>query len=137
MDIELTSEEKEKYDNVYSQITGKYSKDDLELLENDDVAKYILKNLILRYILTGEMPTDFTINYNTHLGMSNEVHYDASIPLQEKPETQVEEVIIETNETNNETNNESNEITDSDNILSSLMLDRTESDELDKPVQNE
>ena len=81
MDVKLTDQEKKKYESIYSQITGKYSKDDLELLENDDVAKHVLKTLIIRYILTGEMPTDFTVNYNTHLGMSNEVHYDATIPL--------------------------------------------------------
>ena len=77
MDIKLTEEEQAKYDKVYSQITGKYCKEDLELLEADDVAKFVLKNLILNYIFTGEMPTNFSVNYNTHLGMSNEVHYDA------------------------------------------------------------
>ena len=61
-------------------------------MENSAIANssiiclFVLKNLILRYILTGEMPTDFSINYNTHLGMSNKVHYNASIPQQEKPE---------------------------------------------------
>ena len=72
----------------------KYSKDDLELLANDDVAKHVLKTLIIRYILTGEMPTDFTVNYNTHLGMSNEVHYDATIPLEEKQADIEPEVIL-------------------------------------------
>ena len=82
MDIKLTEEEQAKYDKVYTQITSKYNKEDLELLENDDVAKFVLKNLIIKYIFTGEMPKDFSINYQTHLGMNNEVHYDASIPLQ-------------------------------------------------------
>ena len=31
MDIKLTEEEQAKYDKVYSQITGKYCKEDLEL----------------------------------------------------------------------------------------------------------
>ena len=118
MDIKLTDEEKTKYDEVYTKITSKYNKEDLELLEGDEVAKYFLKNLIIRYIFTGEMPTDFTINYQTHLGMSNEVHYDASIPLQEKPEIQVEAEVI--------TNEPEVVQLDYDNILSSLEVDKTE-----------
>ena len=115
MDIKLTEEEQAKYDKVYSQITGKYCKEDLELLENDDVAKFVLKNLIVRYVLTGEMPTDFSVNYNTHLGMSNEVHYDASIPLQNPEEV----VLVENVETI------SNEVkVDLDNIISSLEIER-------------
>ena len=47
MDVKLTEEEKKKYESIYSQITGKYSKDDLVLLENDDVAKHVLKTLLL------------------------------------------------------------------------------------------
>jgi hypothetical protein len=128
MDIKLTEEEQAKYDNVYTQITSKYCKEDLELLEADDVAKYILKNLILRYVLTGEMPTNFSVNYQTHLGMSNEVHYDASIPLQNPEEV----VLVENVETI------SNEVkVDLDNIISSLELDRTESDELNQSIQDE
>ena len=127
MDIKLTSEEQAKYDNVYSQITGKYNKEDLELLENDDVAKFVLKNLIIRYVLTGEMPTDFSVNYNTHLGMSNEVHYDASIPLQNPEEV----VLVENVETI------SNEVkVDLDDIISSLTIERTESDELNIAIQD-
>ena len=127
MDIKLTSEEKAKYDNVYSQITGKYNKEDLELLENDDVAKFVLKNLIVRYVLTGQMPTDFSVNYNTHLGMSNEVHYDASIPLQNPEEV----VMVENVETI------SNEVkVDLDDIISSLTIERTESDVNDIPIQD-
>ena len=127
MDIKLTEAEQAKYDNVYSQITGKYNKEDLELLENDDVAKYVLKNLIIRYVLTGEMPTDFSVNYNTHLGMSNEVHYDASIPLQNPEEV----VLVENVETI------SNEVkVDLDNIISSLELERSESDVNDIAIQD-
>ena len=127
MDIKLTEEEQAKYDKVYSQITGKYCKEDLELLENDDVAKYVLKNLIIRYVLTGEMPTDFSVNYNTHLGMSNEVHYDASIPLQNPEEV----VLVENVETI------SNEVkVDLDNIISSLELERSESDVNDIAIQD-
>jgi hypothetical protein len=127
MDIKLTSEEQAKYDNVYSQITGKYNKEDLELLENDDVAKFVLKNLIIRYVLTGEMPTDFSVYYNTHLGMSNEVHYDASIPLQNPEEI----VLVENVETI------SNEVkVDLDDIISSLTIERTESDVNDIPIQD-
>jgi len=127
MDIKLTSDEQAKYDNVYTQITGKYNKEDLELLENDDVAKFVLKNLIVRYVLTGEMPTDFSVNYNTHLGMSNEVHYDASIPLQNPEEV----VLVENVETI------SNEVkVDLDDIISSLEIERTESYVNDIAIQD-
>ena len=127
MDIKLTEAEQAKYDKVYTQITGKYCKEDLELLENDDVAKFVLKNLIIRYVLTGEMPTDFSVNYNTHLGMSNEVHYDASIPLQNPEEV----VLVENVETI------SNEVkVDLDNIISSLELERSESDVNDIAIQD-
>ena len=127
MDIKLTEEEQAKYDKVYTQITGKYCKEDLELLENDDVAKFVLKNLIVRYVLTGQMPTDFSVNYNTHLGMNNEVHYDASIPLQNPEEV----VLVENVETI------SNEVkVDLDDIISSLTIERTESDELNIAIQD-
>jgi len=127
MDVKLTEEEQNKYDSIYSQITGKYNKDDLDLLENDDVAKHVLKTLIIRYILTGEMPTDFTVNYNTHLGMSNEIHYDASIALEPKPADIEPEVIL----------NNPNAVTiDYDNILSSLEIERTKSDELNIAIQD-
>jgi hypothetical protein len=128
MDVKLTDEEKTKYDSIYSQITGKYSKDDLELLENDDIAKHVLKTLIIRYILTGETPTDFTVNYNTHLGMSNEVHYDASIPLEDKPADIEPEVIL----------NNPNAVTiDYDNILSSLNIETTDSNVNNIAIQDE
>ena len=128
MDVKMTDEEKNKYDSIYSQITGKYNKDDLDLLENDDIAKHVLKTLIIRYILTGEMPTDFTVNYNTHLGMSNEVHYDATIPLEEKQADLEPEVIL---------NNPEAITIDYDNILSSLEIERTKSDELNIAIQDE
>jgi hypothetical protein len=128
MDVKLTDQEKNKYESIYSQITGKYSKDDMELLENDDVAKHVLKTLIIRFILTGEMPTDFSVNYNTHLGMSNEVHYDATIPLEEKQADIEPEVIL----------NNPNAVTiDYDKILSSLNIERTESNVNDISIQNE
>ena len=127
MDVKLTEEEQKKYDSIYSQITGKYSKDDMELLDNDDIAKHVLKTLIIRYILTGEMPTDFTISQNTHLGMSNEVHYDATIPLEDKPAEIEPEVIL---------NNPEAITIDYDNILSSLELERTKSDEPDNSIQD-
>ena len=99
----------------------------MELLENDDVAKFVLKNLIIRYVLTGKMPTDFSVNYTTHLGMNNEVHYDASIPLQNPEEV----VLVENVETI------SNEVkVDLDNIISSLEIERTKSDELDNSIQD-
>ena len=63
------------------------------------------------------------------------MHYDASIPLQEKPETQVGDLELITEEQAKENGNEV--YLDYGNILSSLKLDRTESDELDKPIQNE
>ena len=134
MDIKLTEEEQAKYDKVYSQITGKYCKEDLELLENDDVAKFVLKNLIVRYVLTGEMPTDFSINYNTHLGMNNEVHYDASIPLQNPEEVVLVENVVQGT---NEVETISNEVkVDLDDIISSLTIERTESDELNIAIQD-
>ena len=128
MDVKLTEEEQKKYDSIYSQITGKYSKDDLELLENDDIAKHVLKTLIIRYILTGEMPTDFTVNYNTHLGMSNEVHYDATIPLEEKQADIEPEVIL---------NNPEAITIDYDNILSSLNIERNDSNVNNITIQDE
>ena len=134
MDIKLTEEEQAKYDKVYSQITGKYNKEDLELLENDDVAKFVLKNLIVRYVLTGQMPTDFSVNYNTHLGMNNEVHYDASIPLQNPEEVVLVENVVQGT---NEVETISNEVkVDLDDIISSLTIERTESDVNDKPIQD-
>ena len=73
------------------------------------------------------MPTDFSVNYNTHLGMSNEVHYDASIPLQNPEEV----VLVENVETI------SNEVkVDLDNIISSLELERSESDVNDIAIQD-
>ena len=127
MDVRLTDAEKTKYDSIYSQITGKYSKDDMELLENDDIAKHVLKTLIIRYILTGEMPTDFSISQNTHLGMTNEIHYDATIPLEAHPDEIKPEIIL---------NNPEAITIDYDNILSSLEIERTKSDELNIAIQD-
>ena len=128
MDVKLTEEEQKQYDSIYSQITGKYNKDDLDLLENDDIAKHVLKTLIIRYILTGEFPTDFTVNYNTHLGMSNEVHYDASIPLEPKPANIEPEVIL---------NNPEAITIDNDNILSLLNIETTDSNVNNIAIQDE
>jgi hypothetical protein len=127
MDVKLTEEEQKKYDSIYSQITGKYNKDDLDLLENDDVAKHVLKTLIIRYILTGEMPTDFSISQNTHLGMTNEIHYDATIPLEAHPDEIKPEIIL---------NNPEAITIDYDNILSSLEIERTKNDEPDNSIQD-
>ncbi len=127
MDITLTKEEQAKYGDVYTKITSKYCKEDLELLENDDVAKFVLKKLILNYTFTGEMPTNFSVNYNTHLRMSNEVHYNASIPLQNPEET----ILVENVETI------PTEVKlDLDDIISSLEIERTKSDELDIAIQD-
>ena len=52
MDIKLTKEEKEKYDLIYDKITSQYSKEDMALLLEDDIAKNVLKTLIIRYIFT-------------------------------------------------------------------------------------
>ncbi len=100
----------------------------MELLENDDVAKHVFKTLIIRYILTGEMPTDFTVNYNTHLGMSNKVHYDATIPLEEKPADIEPEVIL---------NNPEAITIDYDNILSYLNIETTDSNVNNIAIQDE
>jgi hypothetical protein len=59
--------------------------------------------------------------------MSNEVHYDASIPLQNPEEV----VLVENVETI------SNEVkVDLDNIISSLELERSESDVNDIAIQD-
>ena len=134
MDIKLTEEEKEKYDLIYDKITSQYSKEDMALLLEDDIAKHVLKNLIIRYIFTGEFPSDFRVK-NIQVNGKTEVHYDASIPLQEKPETQVGDLELITEEQAKINGNEV--YLDYGNILSSLKLDRTESDELVKPIQNE
>ena len=128
MDVKLTEEEKTKYESIYSQITGKYSKDDMELLENDDIAKHVLKTLIIRYILTGEMPTDFSISQNTHLGMTNEIHYDATIPLEAHPDEIKPEIIL---------NNPEAITIDYDNILSSLNIERNDSNVNNITIQDE
>lgn len=83
MDLELTPEEQSKYDTIYNQIISKYSKEDLQTLEEDDIAKYFLKNIILKFIFTGEFPSNLNITQNQD-EIDNEVHFDSKIPLQEK-----------------------------------------------------
>ena len=61
--------------------------------------------------------------------------YAALIPSQEKPETQVGDLELITEEQAKINGNEV--YLDYGDILSSLKLDRTESDELVKPIQNE
>ena len=100
----------------------------MELLENDDVAKHVLKTLIIRYILTGEMPTDFSISQNTHLGMTNEIHYDATIPLEAHPDEIKPEIIL---------NNPEAITIDYDNILSSLNIERNDSNVNNITIQDE
>ena len=74
------------------------------------------------------MPTDFTVNYNTHLGMSNEIHYDASIALEPKPADIEPEVIL---------NNPEAITIDYDNILSSLNIERNDSNVNNITIQDE
>ena len=59
MEVKLTEEEKTKYDEVYTKITSQYNAEDLATLEADEVAKYYLKQIILKYIFTGDFPKDF------------------------------------------------------------------------------
>jgi hypothetical protein len=137
MEIKLTSSEKAKYDEVYEKITSQYSKKDMIILEEDDVAKFFLKNMIIRYIFTCEFPKHLGIEKTEFKGRNKdiiEVHYDAKIPLQEKPETQVEDIEVITENQPEASVNTVN--LDYDNILSSLMLERTESDEFDKSIQD-
>lgn len=91
--IELTNEEQLKYDLTYKSIISNYTKKELESLQNDPIAMFYLKNIILKYVFTGELPSGTDIQNNIHLIDSENLneYYDAKIPLQEKPE----EVIIE------------------------------------------
>jgi len=86
IDIKLTDEEKAKYDDIYAKITSNYSKEDMQTLEEDEVAKYFLKNIIIKYIFTGEFPKDFSNTVKASISGQNEYHYDAKIPLQEEKE---------------------------------------------------
>ena len=76
----LSESQQALYDKIYSKITSRYKSADLEKLESSDIAKNILKDHIKKYILTGTLPTNFSVNYNTHSGINNEVFYDTSIP---------------------------------------------------------
>ena len=51
MELKLTEEEQAKYDDTYSKITSQYNAEDLATLEADGVAKYYLKQIILKYVL--------------------------------------------------------------------------------------
>ena len=86
MDITLTSEEQAKYDDVYQKIISSYTKEDLKKLEDDETAKYFLKNIIIRYIFTGDFPDITKMNKIEINDDDNEYHYDAKIPPQNKPD---------------------------------------------------
>lgn len=117
MDIKLTSEEQAKYDDVYQKIISTYTKDDLKSLEDDETAKYFLKNIIIRYIFTGDFP-DITKGIDKiEINDNDEYHYDAKIPLQDKPDD-LEVKILQSSEVK----------LDYDELLSSLEIERTKSD---------
>lgn len=121
MDIKLTTEEQAKYDDVYQKIISTYTKDDLKSLEEDETAKYFLKNIIIRYIFTGDFP-DITKMNKIEINNDNEYHYDAKIPLQDKPNDLEVEIISAEDKTI------SNIVKlDYDELLSSLKIERTES----------
>ena len=118
MNVELSEKEKEKYDETYTKITKNYSKRELQSLEEDDIAKYYLHTLILNYVLNGKFPSVWDLNHNIHKNIEiknkaeiEEIHYDAKIPLEEKPV----EIEVETITSENEA------------IISSLNIERTES----------
>ncbi len=123
MEVKLTKEEQAKYDEVYTKITSQYNADDLATLEEDNIAKYYLKQIILKYVFTGEFPKDFKTQAVKNTPLQEEHHYDAKIPLE-----QGKEPLIQID----------NEVkADNDDIISSLTLDRTESNVNDKPIQDE
>jgi hypothetical protein len=123
MEVKLTEEEKAKYDEVYTKITSQYNAEDLATLEGDNIAQFYLKQIILKYIFTGEFPKDFKTQPLKNVKVEEEHHYDAKIPLEEGKEPLIK---IE------------NEVkANNDDIISSLTLDRTESYVDDKPIQNE
>jgi len=99
IEIKLTDEEKAKYDDIYAKITSNYSKEDMQTLEEDEVAKYFLKNIIIKYIFTGEFPKDFSNTAKASINGQNEYHYDAKIPLQEEKEELIKDVEIISNNT--------------------------------------
>ena len=124
MEVKLTEEEKAKYDETYSKITSQYSADDLATLEGDNIAQFYLKQIILKYIFTGEFPKDFKTQPLKNTLIEEEHHYDAKIPL----EVGKEPLIKIENEVNNEVKAEN------DDIISSLTLEREESDVIDKSI---
>jgi hypothetical protein len=84
--VDLTPEEENKYDEIYKKIIANYTKKEMAILEGDEIAQFYLKNIILKYVLTGEFPTKTDINNNIHLFKDDELieHYDAKIPIPEK-----------------------------------------------------
>ena len=92
--VELTEVEKAKYDLTYKSIIDNYTKKDKEALEDDEIAKFYLHNLVLKYVLTGEFPSNTDITNNIHLLSKEELEerYNATIPLEKKPE---EEIVLE------------------------------------------
>jgi len=120
MEVKLTEEEKAKYDETYSKITSQYSADDLATLEGDNIAQFYLKQIILKYIFTGEFPKDFKTQPLKNVSIEEEHHYDAKIPLEVGKEPLIQ--------VNNEVKAEN------DDIISSLTLEREESDVIDKSI---
>jgi hypothetical protein len=120
MEVKLTEEEKAKYDEVYTKITSQYSADDLATLEGDNIAQFYLKQIILKYIFTGEFPKDFKTQPLKNVSIEEEHHYDAKIPLEVGKEPLIQ--------VNNEVK------TENDDIISSLTLEREESDVIDKSI---
>jgi len=84
MDIKLTEDEKKKYDDTYERITSQYSKQDKQLLEEDEIAKHVLKQMILNYVINGVIPDCSSTSDNTSDNNIIESHYDATIPLGSK-----------------------------------------------------
>ncbi len=129
MELKLSEEEKAKYDDTYAKITSQYNAEDLATLEADGVAKYYLKQIILKYIFTGEFPKDFKTEAQKNVSLQEEVNYDATIPLEVGKEPLINSVETICNSINPNV--------DVNDIISSLSIERTQSDELDKPIQNE
>jgi hypothetical protein len=129
MEVKLTKEEQAKYDEVYTKITSQYNAEDLATLEADGVAKYYLKQIILKYVFTGEFPKDFKTQPLKNTPLQEEVNYDATIPLEEGKEPLINSVETICNNINPDV--------DVEDIISSLKIERTKSDELNKPIQDE
>jgi hypothetical protein len=120
MEVKLTKKEQKKYDETYTKITSQYSADDLATLEGDNIAQFYLKQIILKYIFTGEFPKDFKTQPLKNVSIEEEQHYDAKIPLEVGKEPLIQ--------VNNEVKAEN------DDIISSLTLEREESDVIDKSI---